>query len=105
MQLQYDNNGKMIFEILSTIEEKEEFLNDFSQIPCYLRSPPSGVELGKTAIKFSYQNGESELVNEYGRTMFLYEFDGGEILGFTGSHYLNEGGYNTLIRKYSKQVE
>ena len=105
VQLELEIDGRLTYTVLCAIKDKESFVKDFSQIPCYLVAPPRGVELGETAIKFSYQDGEAEFFNEYGRTMFCYESEKGEIRGVTGSHRLDEGGYNNLINKYIQAME
>ena len=102
MAIERDDNAIWTYTSLYVIEDKETFLNEFSQIHCYNVFPPRGVELGETAIKFLYYNGESEFFNECGRTMLRYESAVGEIIRLTGSHCLDKADYNALIEKYYK---
>ena len=99
------DNGGWGYTVLCSIQDKETFLNEFSQIPCYSVAPPGGVEVGEKAIRFLFQNGESEFFNEYGRTMFRYEYEGGEIIRLPGSHHLDESSYTNLIQKYIQLKE
>lgn len=108
VQLEYDAYYSVtISEILSSIEDKERFLNDFSQVSCYSQSPPGGVEPGVKAIKILYNNGEYELVNEFGRTRVVYSELMGEGLHSMsdGPYYLDEEEFNDLIEKYMQEVE
>ena len=98
--IEREDNGNCTYTVLFSVEDKEKFLNESSKIPCYSVAPPRGVESGETAIRFLFQNGTSELLNESGRTMFLYEYEGGGIIELPGSHCLEEDAYNNLIEKY-----
>ena len=107
VELNYDTGNAEIATVLSSIADKEEFLNDFSRVSCYSQSPPGGVEPGIRAIKFLYINGEYELVNECGRTRVVYSELMGEGLHSMsdGCYYLDEQEFNALIEKYLVETE
>ena len=77
VHLSFDENSKLIENELSVIDDRQEFINSFRKIDCYvffgdpLGVTPTGVEA--KVIKIAYESGEYELINWQGQAKYTAE--------------------------------
>lgn len=68
-----ENGSPPELECIIIIEDEQAFLEEFLALECYrIWNDPSGVYLGEYAIKFEYQNGDYELISEFGQATYSY---------------------------------
>lgn len=97
-----ESTGEIEQTTVSTIDDMETFLKDFSQVDCYFYyyANPTGIEDNALVIKIIYQDGEYELIDANGQSEYTDE------RGFhyySGHHSFNEGEFENLISKYSEE--
>ena len=103
-----ESTGEIEQTTISTIDDIEVFLKDFSQVNCYLiYTDPKGIDDSALVIKIVYQDGEYELIDVrgqdvYKRQGYWYNADGirtkkirsnGEVTDY----YLNGSNIITMI--------
>lgn len=86
---------------LQRIENTEVFLEKFQQIPCHRRfgDPTGATEEGVENVVFriSYLNGEYELIDWYGKSVYTLE---NGFKYYAGYDSLDEQAFELLIQRY-----
>ena len=103
VKVEYSAEQPITFTTLSIIEDKEAFLQDFSQISCRRKSSsPFGVDSGEIAIKILYNNGEYELITRDAQSQCLYDPNKEEMyyMKYKGWFYFDKEGFSALLTKY-----
>ena len=101
VHLSFDENSKLIENELSVIDDRQEFINSFRKIDCYvffgdpLGVTPTGVEA--KVIKIAYESGEYELINWQGQAK--YTADGG-FRYYAGYSVFGQEQFERLINHY-----
>lgn len=85
------------FDVICKIQEIEQFIEEFSEVDCFMRiSDPSRPLEGDNGIKIVYNNGDYDIICAYGQGEYkngTYDFE-------RGYHSFDEVEFNTLINKY-----
>ena len=98
-----DDEMVIYSSVLLSVNNKAEFIEDFLQVKCYMKTPPSDAYYEKKAIKFVYDTGEYGFVNDVGETVYKYSKVLGEGLHrFSGNRCLDKQEFDALIEKYYK---
>lgn len=104
VQLSFDENSRLIENELSVIDDRQEFINSFRKIDCYvffgdpLGVTPTGVEA--KVIKIAYESGEYELINWQGQAK--YTADGG-FRYYAGYSVFDQEQFERLINHYTTE--
>lgn len=100
VKLTFENN-EMIQTDLQRIEKTEFFLEEFQKIPCYKRfgDPTGATEEGVENVVFriSYLNGEYELIDWYGKSIYTLE---NGLKYYAGYDSLDEQAFELLLERY-----
>ena len=82
------------------IDDNESFLNDFRKVKCYkVVADPQGVEGHRYGIKFTYSNGEFEILSSGGQIKYFNEIG---MKYYSGYYAFDENEFNVLISKWGK---
>lgn len=94
--------GNGIQTVLVEITEKDSFLKDFEELECFMYwfGGPSGIDTKGIALKFTYENGDYELVRAIGQSEYTKEKDYYKVYCMNGNFDYEE--FNKLIFKYSE---
>ena len=85
-------------KVQTIVEEPELFLNEFSQVKCYVWfSDPIGVKNNVLAVKIIYDNGDYELIQWNGQAK--YERERG-LRNYTGFRVFDENEFNALLDNF-----
>ena len=83
-------------EILYTVNDINQFLEEFSQIYCTSMSPPDKIRYDSPVIKITYQNGDYELIDAYGQS----EFINGVYFVYEGIYYFDKEQFADFINQF-----
>lgn len=83
------------FEIITVIEDKDGFINDFYSLPFSVYyGDPTEVLIGEYAVLVNYNNGDYECVSWFSQDFFINgKFE-------EGRTYCNKETFNNFIEKY-----
>ena len=96
-----ESTGEIEQTTISTIDDIEVFLKDFSQVNCYLiYTDPKGIDDSALVIKIVYQDGEYELIDVRGQTQYT---DESGFRNYTGYRSFDDIEFKNLISKYSEE--
>ncbi|MBQ8393470.1 MAG: hypothetical protein IJX51_06840 [Clostridia bacterium] len=97
----WDNEDTHASEIITTIENTDEFLDDFEDVDYYdvFMWEPQGIEDGGIAIKFTYSNGEYEINSHGGQGR--YNREAGCYYAYTDNGYFDKEQFRELIYKWA----
>lgn len=102
ISISFDGKGSVRQTELRKVDDQNAFLNDFRNVDCYIYfGDPTGItEEGVQAnvIKFTYSNGEYELINWNGQADYTHK-NGFNF--YAGLSVFNEAQFQALITKYS----
>lgn len=101
VNLHFGDDGYLIETKIKTIENVNEFLNDFQRVDCYtyfgdpIPATPEGIE--DTVIKILYKNNEYELINWNGQSEYTLKKG---LTYYAGYSVFDEYQFEALIKKY-----
>ena len=95
------STGNGIQTVLVKISDKDSFLKDFQKLECSISwfGGPSGVDTKGIALKFTYENGDYELIRAIGQSEYTKEQDYYKVYCMNGNFDSKE--FNKLIFNYS----
>ena len=103
--LEYDESkGEYNIEIISTVKNNSEFLSEFKSVESHsFIGDPVGVYEGDVVIKFTYKNGEYEMISDSGRGVYRIPENGEPYFSvYAGFYQFDWSDFHTLINEYSK---
>ena len=103
--LEYDETKyEYNIEIISTVKNNSEFLSEFKSVESHsFIGDPAGVYEGDVVIKFTYKNGEYEMINYSGAGAYRIPENGEPYFSnHVGFHMFDSSEFDALINKYSK---
>lgn len=87
---------KPSFDVVCTVQDIEQFMEDFSEIECLWAPPPRAPSVGDVGIKITYNNEEYEIICSLGQA----KYRDGYYYGYSGRHSFDETQFDELIEKY-----
>lgn len=91
-------DDKPNFDVVCTVQDIEQFMDDFSKIDCSIASPPRSPSVGDVGIKIIYNNEEYEIICSLGQA----EFRDGFYYSDCGRHSFDETQFDELIKKNTR---
>lgn len=85
------------FDVICSVQDTEQFLNDFSMVKCTISFPPKAPTSGELGIRIIYTNDEYDVICAVGQG----EYRDGAYYADSGKNHFDETQFNDLINKYS----
>ena len=93
-----NERGENDQEIITTIENKDLFIEEFEQLGCYnLYTDPAGIEINTIAIKIIYNNLEYELIAASGQARYTVDE---QFKNYIGYCYFDKLQFENFLSKY-----
>lgn len=89
------------FDVVCTVQDIEQFMDDLSEVDCSMASPPRCPNVGDIGIKIIYNNEEYEIICSLGQA----EYRDGFYYSDCGRHSFDETQFDELINKYTNDIK